>query len=135
MNLKETFLELKVIVTGIMKDEYYSTTTMKELESKLTELHENVDEAYAEVEHWEDKFRDLEDEVDSDWMHDDYDNLQKQYTCDLIDELSRRRVSEDNVIVSTNPRDEMKVEILQDIFNKYNLEQLQELNERFITGK
>ena len=133
MKLKDTFYELKAIVEGIIKDEYYSPTVMEELEDKVTELHEDVDEAYVDIQYWKDRYNDL----DEAWADDDFDNtsLENSEDSDILDEMKRRRLKEDNVIIATNLRDGMKVEILQELFNRYNLEQLQEINERLITGK
>ena len=133
MKLKDTFYELKAIVEGIIKDEYYSPTVMEELEDKVTELHEDVDEACVDIQYWKDRYNDLDEQ----WNNDDFDStsLENSYDCDILDEMKRRRLKEDNVIIATNLRDGMKVEILQELFNRYNLEQLQEINERLITGK
>jgi len=129
MSLKETFRELKDIVKELVPEDVdFQSSLLEQLNDKMDEVHECIDETCGDVEYWKERYNDLDDA----WMQDDTDyNNTLEFASDkaLLKEMKNRRLSEENVIFSTNLREEMEVEILQEMFNKYNLEQLQEINE------
>ena len=136
MDLKGTYNELKTIINEFKPTHIdFESSIFDKLNEKVIEVQEDIDDVYKENEHLEDRCNDLEWELDDvSYELDSYNNstsLEAVPTSDILDELIDRKTVHKNIIISNNLRDDMKVEILQEIFNKYNLEQLQDLNERF----
>ena len=115
--MKDLVKQLRELIS---KSDVSSKDEMLQLLSKIQDDFNDLKYEYSDLEY---KYRNLEDEID---YSDNGESIYTVGTDHLMAEIKDRHFS---IIASSNLYDDFKVEILKQMYDKYNLTELQQIYE------